>query len=441
MNERSNMNHTSNRKGFFARAACLLLVSALVASLPLVGVGCKKAATPVDEAKTVKVGILHSLSGTMAISETSLKDAELLAIKEINAAGGVLGKQIVSVVVDPASDFTGKFPELAKKLLQQDKVAAVFGCWTSVSRKNVLSAFEDNNGLLFYPVQYEGNEASKNVVYSGAAPNQQILPAVEWLIEKKGYKTFYLLGTDYVFPRTANLIIVKYLESKGLKVLKEDYTKFGHQDYATIVQDIKAKAPDVIFSTINGDSNTNFYNELAAQGMSADKYPVIAVSVGEDELRSLDPSKVRGHYAAWNYFQTIDTPKNKEFVTKFQAEYGKDRVTDDPIAAAYAQVYLWKLAVEKAKSFAVNDVRDAFLTGTIEFDAPEGKIKVDPKSLHVYKYFRLGKIRDDRQFDIVFETKEWIQPEPYPQIAFPGWSVDHTKAGITKGKDVKVTPQ
>jgi urea transport system substrate-binding protein len=435
MNECFNTNDTPDRRRPFAKIGWLMFAGALLASLPLVGLGCKKAEDPNT---TVKVGILHSLSGTMEISEKSLKDAELMAIDEINAAGGILGKKIVAIVEDPASDFTGKFPELAKKLLLKDKVAAVFGCWTSTSRQNVLSTFEANNGLLFYPVQYEGNESSKNVVYSGAAPNQQILPAMEWLVNEKKFKTFYLLGTDYVFPRTANLIIVKYLESKGLKVVEEKYTGFGHKDYATYVQDIKAKAPDVIFSTINGDSNVNFYNEMAAQGLTAEKFPVVAVSVGEDEMLKVDPAKAKGHYAAWNYFQSIDTPKNKEFVKKFQDKYGKDRVTDDPIAAAYAQVYLWKLAVEKAKSFAVDDVRKAFVSGTIEFDAPEGKIKVDPKSLHVYKYFRMGKVKDDRQFEVVYETKEWIEPNPYPAIAFPGWSVDWTKDGVTKGKKVEV---
>ncbi|MFO0969621.1 MAG: urea ABC transporter substrate-binding protein [Gemmataceae bacterium] len=387
----------------------------------------------------VRVGILHSLTGTMAISETSLKDAELMAIEEINAAGGVLGKKIVPIVEDPESKFTTEFPNKAKKLLLNDDVACVFGCWTSVSRKNVLPVFEKNNGLLFYPVQYEGNEASLNVVYTGAAPNQQILPAVEWLMSKAGgeKKKFYLLGSDYVFPRTANLIIVKYLESKGLKPVAEQYTPLGHLDYQTVVQDIKAKEPDVIFSTINGDSNVNFYNELAAQGITADKIPVVAVSVGEDELRGLDPAKVKGHLAAWNYFQSLKTPKNQEFVKKFQAKYGKDRVTDDPIAAAYCQVYLWKNAVEKAKSFEVDAVRKAMLAGDIAFDAPEGPVKVDPKNLHVYKAFRMGKIRDDKQFDIIYETPP-IEPDPYPQVAFPGWSVDHTKGGIVKGKEVKI---
>jgi urea transport system substrate-binding protein len=388
----------------------------------------------------IKVGILHSLTGTMAISESSLKDVELMAIEEINKKGGVLGRKIEAIVEDPESKFTTVFPDKAKKLLLQDKVAAVFGCWTSVSRKNVLPVFEKYNGLLFYPVQYEGNESSKNVIYSGAAPNQQILPAVEWLLGK-GYKKFYLLGSDYVFPRTANLIIVKYLASKGIKAVDEQYTPLGHLDYTSVVQKIKAANPDVIFSTINGDSNINFYNELAAQGITADKVPVVAVSVGEDELRGLDPSKVKGHLAAWNYFQSINTPTNKAFVKRFQDKYGKDRVTDDPIAAAYAQVYLWKNAVEKAGSTDVNKVRDAFVKqGPIGFDAPEGKIKVDPKNLHVYKAFYMGKIRDDKQFDIVYQTP-LIEPDPYPQVAFPGWSVDWTSTGLKKGKKVNVLPK
>jgi urea transport system substrate-binding protein len=405
---------------------------------------------PAGEGGTIKVGILHSLTGTMAISESSLKDVELMAIEEINKAGGVLGKQVEAIVEDPESKFTDVFPEKARKLLLKDNVVAVFGCWTSVSRKNVLPVFEENNGLLFYPVQYEGNECSKNVVYSGAAPNQQIIPAVDWLL-KKGYKKFYLLGSDYVFPRTANLIIVKYLKSKGLEPVAEKYTPLGHLEYATVVQDIKKAEPDVIFSTINGDSNVNFYNELAAQGITAgdveqpgkqkDQIPVVAVSVGEDELRGLDPAKVKGHLAAWNYYQSVDTPENKAFVKKFQAKYGKDRVTDDPIAAAYEQVYLWKLAVEKAKSTDVDEVRKALLTGEIGFDAPEGKIKVDPKNQHIYKKFRMGKIRGDKQFDIVYETPETIEPDPYPQVAFPGWSCDWTHGGVKKGAAVKVLPK
>src|SRR6266550_1884905 len=274
---------------------------------------------PAAAAETVKVGVLHSLSGTMAISETSLKDVLLFTFDEINKAGGIKagGKNylIEPVVVDPASNWP-LFAEKAEQLLVKDRVSVVFGCWTSVSRKNVLPVFQKNNGLLFYPVQYEGNESSKNVVYTGAAPNQQILPAVEWLLSKAGgeKKKFYLLGTDYVFPRTANYIIVKYLESKGMAAIAEKYTQFGHLDYANLVQDIKKSGADVVFSTINGDSNINFYKEMGAQGLTADKVPVVAVSVGEDELRPLSSlAEFKGHLAAWNYFQSIDTEKNKEF--------------------------------------------------------------------------------------------------------------------------------
>ncbi len=430
------------RRGFLKRTGQAgLTLAAAQALAPFVLSGCSSSGGKGGSSgSTIKVGILHSLTGTMAISETSLKDVELMAIDEINKAGGVLGKQIEAVVEDPQSKFTDVFPEKAKKLLLRDKVAAVFGCWTSVSRKNVLPVFEENNGLLFYPVQYEGNEASPNVVYTGAAPNQQILPAVEWLMSTAGgsKKRFYLLGSDYIFPRTANLIIVRYLASKKLDPVAEKYTPLGHLEYQNVVQDIKKAEPDVIFSTINGDSNVNFYNELAAQGITADKIPVCAVSVGEDELRGLDPSKVKGHLAAWNYFQSIDTPKNKEFVKKFKDKYGQDRVTDDPIEAAYYQVYFWKLAVEKAGTTDVDKVREALRSGAIEFDAPGGKVKVDPKSQHTYKYFRMGKTRDDKQFDVVYTSPALIEPDPYPQVAFPGWHVDWTKGGVTKGQEVKI---
>jgi urea transport system substrate-binding protein len=389
---------------------------------------------------SIKVGILHSLTGTMAISEVSLKEVELMAIEEINAAGGVLGKKIEAIVEDPESKFTDVFPEKARKLLEKDKVAAVFGCWTSVSRQNVLPVFEENNGLLFYPVQYEGNESSKNVVYTGAAPNQQILPAVEWLMSPAGgnKKKFYLLGTNYVFPRTANYIIVKYLASKGIQPIAEKYTPFGHSDYANLVQDIKKSGADVVFSTINGDSNVNFYKEMGAQGLTADHVPVVAVSVGEDELRPLTSvAEFKGHLAAWNYFQSIDTPKNKEFVKKFKDKYGKEKVTDDPIEAAYIGVYFWKALVEQAKSIEVDKVREA-MKANIKFDAPGGMVTLDPKTQHTYKTFYMGKIREDKQFDIVYKTPQPIEPDPYPQIAFPGWHVDWTKDGLKKGAEVDI---
>jgi urea transport system substrate-binding protein len=404
----------------------------MAALLPLAFPGCGKKDTP-----PIKIGILHSLTGTMAISETSLKDAEVLAIEEINLAGGLLGRELDVVVEDPQSRFADVFPEKARKLLEEDEVAVVFGCWTSASRKSVLPVFEGHNGLLFYPVQYEGNESSRNVVYAGAAPNQQILPAVDWLLQK-GYKKFYLLGSDYVFPRTANYIITEHLKAKGLAPVAVRYAGLGSRDYRDVVRDIRKAAPDAVFSTINGDSNVFFYRELAAQKITPEKVPVVAVSVGEDELRRLDPSAVKGHMAAWNYFQSVDTPRNQEFVKKFKDRYGGHRVTDDPIAAAYSQVYLWKMAVEKAGTTDVERVRLALRD--LEFNSPAGRIKVDPKTQHTYKIFRMGRIRADRQFDIVYESPAWIAPEPYPQVAFPGWGCDWTGGGITAGKEVQIMP-
>jgi urea transport system substrate-binding protein len=379
---------------------------------------------------SIKVGILHSLTEFMAISEVSLKDAEEMAIAEINAAGGVLGKKIEAIVEDPASDFAKGFPEKARKLLLDDKVVAVFGCWTSASRKSVLPVFEENNGILFYPVQYEGNECSKNVVYTGAAPNQQILPAVDWLAGKEGgsKKKFYLLGSDYIFPRTANQIINAQLRNvHKIEPVAEKYADLKERDFKPIVDDIKKVNPDVIFSTLNGDSNIPFYNELASNGITADKIPVCAVSVAEDELRGLiGQTKIEGHLCAWNYFQAVDLPKNKEFVANFK-KFVKDqkRVTDDPIEAAYFQVYLWKLAAEKAKSTDVDDILKAIHddANPIEFDAPGGRVRLDPKNQHVWKPFRMGKVKSDGQFDIVYEYKEKgkvvpIRPDPYPRVAY-----------------------
>ncbi len=428
--------HKMTRREMLRRAGQTSLTLAAAQALsPFLLSGCTNNG---GGGNTIKVGIMHSLSGFMKVSEESLKDAELMAIEEINSAGGVLGKKIEPIIEDPASDFEKGFPEKAKKLLQSDKVACVFGCWTSASRKSVLSIFEKNNGLLFYPVQYEGNECSKNVIYTGAAPNQQILPAVDYLVEKMGKKKWYLLGSDYVFPRTANQIIIAQLKSKykldpvndeeaGTKA-RAKYVPLTQKDFKNVVDDIKAKDPDVIFSTINGDSNLPFYRELAANNIKADKVPVCAVSVGEDELRGLDPPVVQGHLAAWNYFQTVKTPENKVFVEKFKAKYGQDRVTDDPIEAAYYQVYFWKQGVEKAGT--ATDV-DKVIQGVRgqTFKAPEGMVKVDEKNNHTWKPFRLGKIRDDRQFDIVYETPEWIRPDPYPAVAYPNDDCDWTKGG------------
>ncbi len=358
---------------------------------------------------TIKVGILHSLSGTMAISEVSVKDAEMMAIDEINAAGGVLGKKIEPVIEDGASDWP-KFAEKAKKLLQNDKVATVFGCWTSASRKAVLPVFEENNGLLWYPVQYEGMEASPNIFYSGAAPNQQIVPAVEWLLQNKG-KKFFLLGSDYVFPRTANKIIKAQLAAQGGELIAEEYTPLGHTDYSTIVNKIKAAKPDVVFNTLNGDSNVAFFKELKASGITSKDLTTCSVSVAEEEIRGIGADNMVGHLVSWNYYQTTDTPENKAFVEKYKAKYGADRVTDDPIEAAYINVYLWAEAVKKAGSTEVAKVKEA--AKGLEFKAPEGTVKIEGENQHLWKPVRIGEVQPDGLIKEIWSTAESVKPDPY----------------------------
>lgn len=358
---------------------------------------------------TIKVGILHSLSGTMAISEVSVKDAEMLAIEEINSKGGVLGKKIEPIVEDGASDWP-TFAEKAKKLLQNDKVATIFGGWTSASRKAMLPVVEQNNGLLWYPVQYEGMEASPNIFYTGAAPNQQIVPAVDWLLDNKG-KDFFLLGSDYVFPRTANKIIKAQLEAKGGNLVKEEYTPLGHTDYATIVNKIKELKPKVIFNTLNGDSNVAFFKQLKSAGITASDITVCSVSVAEEEIRGIGADNIQGHLVSWNYYQTTDTPENKKFVEAYKAKYGKDRVTDDPIEAAYDAVYLWAKSVEKAQSTDVDKVKAA--AKGIEFDAPEGKVKINGENQHLSKPVRIGEVQSDGQIKEVWSTSGAVEPDPY----------------------------
>jgi urea transport system substrate-binding protein len=378
---------------------------------------------------TVKIGVLHSLSGTMAISETSLKDVVLMAADEINAAGGVkVGGKMYKIepeVVDPASDWD-LFKSKAQELIVQKKVAVTFGCWTSVSRKSCLPVFEEYNSLLFYPVQYEGEEQSLNVFYTAASPNQQLVPAAEYAMKELGAKKFYLLGTDYVFPRTANKVLKAYLLKAGVPEsnIMEEYTPFHHQDYQTIIGKIKSFAAGggaCVLSTINGDSNVPFYTEFANQGLKADDCPIIAFSVAEDELRAMDTSKLVGHLAAWNYFQSIDTPENKKFVAAFKkycADHnlpgGMDRVTDDPIEAAYYGVYVWKMAAEKADSFDVDTVRKAVYG--MEFDAPGGKKKMHESNQHTYKPVYIGEIMKDGQFKIVSKSPGLVEPDSYSKL-------------------------
>ena len=380
---------------------------------------------PALAADTIKVGILHSLSGTMAISETALKETALMTIADINAHGGVLGKKLVPVVVDPASNWP-LFAEKARQLLSQDKVAVVFGCWTSVSRKSVLPVFKELNGLLFYPVQYEGEELEKNVFYTGAAPNQQAIPAVEYLMSKDGggAKRFFLLGTDYVYPRTTNKILRAFLKSKGVadKDIEEVYTPFGHSDYQTIVANIKKFAgggKTAVISTINGDSNVPFYKELGNAGLKATDVPVIAFSVGEEELRGVDTKPLVGHLAAWNYFMSLKNPENTKFIKMYKDWAKKEKlpnadkvVTNDPMEATYVGIHMWKQAVEKAKSTDVNKVIAAMAGQS--FKAPDGfTIKMDEKNHHLHKPVFIGEIRPDGQFNVVWKTPGPIKAEPW----------------------------
>ncbi|MGE5640126.1 MAG: urea ABC transporter substrate-binding protein [Clostridia bacterium] len=401
----------------------VLKALALSAALAAAGFGSPSV---LAQQKTVKVGVLHSLSGTMAISETVLKDVALMTFDEINAKGGVMGMKIEPVVVDPASNWP-LFAEKARQLITQDKVAAVFGCWTSVSRKSVLPVFEELNGLLFYPVQYEGEELSKNVFYTGAAPNQQAIPAVEYLMSKEGggAKRWVLLGTDYVYPRTTNKILRAFLHSKGVKDtdIDEKYTPFGHSDYQTIVADIKkfaAGGKTAVVSTINGDSNVPFYKELGNQGLKATDVPVVAFSVGEEELRGVDTKPLVGHLAAWNYFMSIKAPANAEFIKKWTA-YAKAKnipghkdkpLTNDPMEATYIGIHMWKQAVEKAKSFDTDKVIAAM--GGQTFKAPSGITStMDPKNHHLHKAVFIGEVQANGQFNVVWKTKGPVKAQPW----------------------------
>ncbi len=404
---------------------------ALASSYAVLTVAAIGATSPAHAADTIKVGVLHSLSGTMAISETSLKEVALMAIEEINAKGGVLGKKLEPVVVDPASNWP-LFAEKARGLISQDKVAVVFGCWTSVSRKSVNPVFKELNGLLFYPVQYEGEELEKNVFYTGAAPNQQAIPAVEYLMSKEGggAKRWVLLGTDYVYPRTTNKILRAFLKSKGVAEsdIMEDYTPFGHSDYQTIIAKIKKFASEgkktAVVSTINGDSNVPFYKELGNSGIKATDVPVVAFSVGEEELRGVDAKPLVGQLAAWNYFESLKNPVNAEFIKKYKAYAVAKKlpnastvVTNDPMEATYIGIYMWKQAVEKAKSTDTDKVIAAMAGQT--FKAPSGfTAEMDPKNHHLHKPVFIGEIQQDGQFKVVWKTKGPIKAEPWsPYIA------------------------
>ncbi|MEC7547996.1 MAG: urea ABC transporter substrate-binding protein [Thalassolituus sp.] len=366
---------------------------------------------------TIKVGVLHSLSGTMAISETTLKDTVLMMIEEQNKKGGLLGKKLEPVVVDPASNWP-LFAEKTRELLEKEDVDVIFGCWTSVSRKSVLPVVEELNGLLFYPVQYEGEESSYNVFYTGAAPNQQAIPAVDYLINDLGVERFVLAGTDYVYPRTTNKILESYLKSKGVaeKDIMVNYTPFGHSDWQTIVSDVKkfgsAGKKTAVVSTINGDANVPFYKELANQGVASEDIPVVAFSVGEEELSGFDTAPLVGHLAAWNYFQSAESEANDEFIEAWQNYIGdEDRVTNDPMEATYIGFSMWAEAVEKAGSADVDKVRSAMYG--IEVPNLTGGTAVMNENHHLSKPVLIGEIQEDGQFEIVWATDAEVKGDAW----------------------------
>ena len=359
--------------------------------------------------ETVKVGIIHSLSGTMSISESPVMDSELLAINEINSRGGVLGRQIEVIIEDGKSE-PKVFAEKTEKLLTEDKVATIFGCWTSASRKAVKPILEEFYGLLWYPVQYEGMEASPNIMYMGAIPNQQIIPAVDYCLKNIG-QTIFLIGSDYVFPRTSNKIIKAFLYSEKATCVGEEYVSLGSTDFSAIIEKIKETKPSVIINTLNGDSNIAFFNSLLKNGITSAEIPVMSFSISEEEIAKMDSKRLAGNLLAWNYFETTDTPENAEFIKKYKGAYGEYRMTGDPIEAGYIAVNLWAKACEKAGSFDVEKVRIA--TKGISFDAPEGNVTVDGGNQHLCKTVRIGRIKQDGLVEEIWTSSSQIRPDPY----------------------------
>jgi urea transport system substrate-binding protein len=362
--------------------------------------------------ETVKLGLLHSLTGTFAIAEASLVEAEKMAIDEINATGGVMGRTIVPVVEDGASD-NGVFAEKARKLLERDKVSAVIGCYSSANRKAVLPALRRAKGLLYYPTYYEGQEQDTQVIYTSQEATQSVIPAVEWMAREKG-KTFFLVGSDYIYPRTCNKIAKPTIIKAGGQVLGEEYAPLGHTEFSSIINKIKAVNPDCIYSTVVGGSNVAFYKQLRAAGLDGSKIALLSTVVSENEIEGIGKDNAEGYFACMGYFQSIKSPINEKFVKAFKTKYGQDKVIGDPMQCAYNSVYFWKLAVEKAKSFDVPNVIAA--SSGIELEAPEGLVRIDETNHHVWKKVRVGRARADGQFDIVWETPSLVGPNPFPKI-------------------------
>ena len=387
-------------KKIIIRAA---IISATVFCI-LASTSCKQ-----QKKKIVKVGLLHSLTGTMSVSEVGVRDAELLAIKELNDAGGVLGCQIKFVEEDGKSN-PRMFAEKARKLLEEDKVAAIFGCWTSDSRKAVKPVVEENYGLLWYPVQYEGFEASPNIMYMGAAPNQQVVPAINYCAENIG-KRMFLIGSDYVFPRTANAIIKAQLKNLGGTCVGEIYVPMHESDFSKIVKEIQRVKPDVIINTLNGNSNQSFFSQLKYSGVSSDQIPVMSFSVSESQIKAIGAEKLKGHYVAWNYFESTPTAKNTRFVSAFKKEFGTNRAVGDPEEAAYIAVNMWASACTRAGTFDVEPVRIA--AKGLSYIAPEGIVTIEGSNQHLNKITRIGIVNDKGQIDELYASPSPVRPDPY----------------------------
>ena len=419
----------SGRAGRAARTAGRLVAGAMALCLALATGGCGwgrtvaerqaqaaqkggGSATPscVDTSgDTIKVGFVNSLSGTMAISEQTVNKSLHMAVDEINQTGGVLGKRIEPIDQDGKSE-PAVFAEKARSLIEKDCVAAVFGGWTSSSRKAMLPVFEADNALLFYPLQYEGMESSPNIFYTGAAPNQQIVPALDYLKEQ-GKRRLFLVGSDYVFPQTANRVVKAYAAGNGMQVVGEEYTPMGSTDFTTIINKLKFSGADAVVNTLNGDSNVAFFKEYRSSGLTASQVPVISMSIAEEEVKAIGADNVEGQLTAWNYYQTLNNPQNRRFVKDFKARYGQDRPTSDPMESAYVSVHLWKNMVEKAHSFDVDKVKAA--ANGVTYDAPEGRVKVDGKNHHIYKTSYIGRIGADSLIHTVWKSKGPIAPDPY----------------------------
>ena len=393
-----------DRRDFIKTSGSLLAIGAATGTALIPGLAGAQ--------DTAKLGLLHSLSGTIAIAEASLVDAEKMAIEEINASGGVMGKKIEAVIEDGASD-NAVFAEKARKLLERDKVAAIVGCYTSASRKAVLPALSKANGLLYYPTYYEGQEEDKHVIYTSQEATQSVIAAIEWMAREKG-KTFFFVGSDYIYPRTCNKIAKPTVARLGGKVVGEEYAPLGHTEFSSIINKIKAAKPDCIYSTVVGGSNVAFYKQLRAAGLDGSKQTLLSTVVSENEIEGIGKDNAVGYYACMGYFQSLKIPANERFVKAFKAKYGQDRAIGDPMECAYNSVYLWKAGVEKAKSF--DPVKVIAASGGIQLDAPEGIVRVHATNHHVWKKVRVGKVLADGQFEIVWESPNLIEPNPFPKV-------------------------